>query len=89
MSQPFTRRAPVLTLFILTLASPLQAGQDERPPGLDQAIRNPAIPMIVDATITKFSKEGYASIKINKVYKAPRQPAGKKVALPTQVKGYT
>ena len=89
MSQPFTRRAPVLTLFILTLASPLQAGQDERPPGLDQAIRNPAIPMIVDATITRFSKEGYASIKINKVYKAPRQPAGKKVALPTQVKGYT
>ena len=89
MRQQFTLRAPVLVLFMLTLVSPLQADQDERPPGLDQAIRNPAIPMIVDATITKFSKEGYAVIKINKVYKAPKAAVGKKVTLPTQVKGYS
>mgnify|MGYP006108742593 CR=1 FL=1 len=89
MRQQFTLRAQVLTLFMLALVTPLQADQDERPPGLEQAIRNPAIPMIVDATITKFSKEGYAVIKINKVYKAPKAVAGKKVVLPNQVKGYS
>ncbi|MDE0866935.1 MAG: hypothetical protein OSA98_24415 [Rubripirellula sp.] len=67
----------------MALASVVHADQDERPPGLEQAIRNPSIPMIVDATITKFTKEGYGTIKINKVYKAS------KVVLPKQVKGYS
>ncbi|MFP6854653.1 MAG: hypothetical protein VB980_02630 [Opitutales bacterium] len=65
-----------------------QAAADERPPGLEQAIRNPAIPMIVDATILKFNKEGHAEIKVNAVYKAPRDKNGVKVATPTKVRGY-
>lgn len=72
-----------LALFTMALASVVHADQDERPPGLEQAIRNPSIPMIVDATISKFTKEGYGTIKINKVYKAS------KVVLPKQVKGYS
>ncbi|MCP4847505.1 MAG: hypothetical protein GY899_06115 [Verrucomicrobiaceae bacterium] len=62
-----------------------QAAGDELPPGLEVAIRNAAIPMIVDATITAFTKEGHARIKVNKVYKAP---VGKKSVVPTTVKGY-
>ena len=76
-------------LLLLTVALPLQADEDELPPGLEQAIKNPAIPTIVDATITKFTKEGYAQIKVNKVYKAAKPVAGKKGTLPTLVKGYS
>ena len=65
-----------------------QATADELPPGLDMAIRNPAIPMIVDATILKFNKEGHAEIKVNAVYKSPRDKKGTKVAPPTKVRGY-
>lgn len=55
------------------------------PPGLEVAIKNPAIPMIVDATITGFTKEGHARIKVNRVY---RKPAGRKAGVPTTVRGY-
>ena len=82
-------RFPVFTLLIVSLLTPLRAQQDELPPGLEQAIKNPAIPTIVDATITKFTKEGYAQIKVNKVYKAAKPVAGKKGAPPTVVKGYS
>tara|TARA_Y100001934_G_scaffold158624_1_gene189678 strand:- start:3384 stop:3848 length:465 start_codon:yes stop_codon:yes gene_type:complete len=61
---------------------------DELPPGLEQAIRNPAIPMILDATIVKFTKEGFAEIKVNTVYKAPRDNKGAKVVPPVRVRGY-
>ena len=80
--------------FILLLV-PLFAGDlglkalaDELPPGLEQAIRNPGIPMIVDATILKFTKEGYAEIKVNAVYKASLDKNGAKVAPPAKVRGY-
>jgi len=62
--------------------------RDELPPGLEQAIRNPAIPMILDATIVKFTKEGFAEIKVNTVYKAPRDNKGAKVVPPVRVRGY-
>lgn len=65
-----------------------QAAGDELPPGLEVAIKNPAIPMIVDATITGFTKEGYAKIKVNKVYKAPKASTGKTIAAPEKVRGY-
>jgi len=83
-----------LRLLTLVLASTsaltsLQAQQDELPPGLEEAIRNPAIPTIVDATITKFTKEGYAQIKVNKIYKGAKPVAGKNNPLPTLVKGYS
>ena len=64
---------------------PYRGAGDELPPGLEVAIRNPAIPMIVDASITSYTKEGYAKIKVNKVYK---KPAGSKAVVPTIVKGY-
>ena len=82
-------RFPVFTLLIVSLLTPLRAQQDELPPGLEQAIKNPAVPTIVDATIVKFTKEGYAQIKVNKVYKAGKPAAGKKGAPPTVVKGYS
>ena len=74
----------VLNNFIMADELPQAAG-DELPPGLEVAIKNPAIPMIVDATITGFTKEGHARIKVNKVYK---KPAGRKAGVPTTVRGY-
>ena len=81
-----------ITSFILLfpLLAPsigLQA-RDELPPGLEQAIRNPAIPMIVDATILKFNKAGHAEIKVNAVYKAPVDKKGIRVKPPAKVRGY-
>ncbi|MFP6873307.1 MAG: hypothetical protein VCA55_07320 [Verrucomicrobiales bacterium] len=64
------------------------AAGDELPPGLELIISNPAIPIIVDATITNFTKEGHAEIKVNKIYKAPKASAGKKIAVPEKVRGY-
>jgi len=80
-----------LIVFLSLLAAPavsLSADEDELPPGLEEAIKNPAIPVIIDATIAKFTKEGYAQIKVNKVYKAPRDPVDKTVVIPSLVKGY-
>ena len=45
-----------------------KAGGDELPPGLMQALANPAIRTIVDATILGFNKEGHGKIKVNAVY---------------------
>ncbi|MBI81763.1 MAG: hypothetical protein CMJ81_01075 [Planctomycetaceae bacterium] len=73
---------------LATLPVPLSADEDELPPGLEEAIKDPAIPMIVDATITKFTEEGYAEIKVNKVYKASQDPVDKTVVIPSSVKGY-
>lgn len=75
-------------LLLLAVTLPLEADEDELPPGLELAIRNPAIPTIVDATIIKFTREGHAEIKVNTVYKAPRTAASKK-AVPTQLRGYS
>ena len=87
-------KAVIAALFVVVLNFSLkadelpQAAGDELPPGLEVAIRNPAIPMIVDATITGFTKEGYAKIKVNKVYKAPKASTGKTIAAPEKVRGY-
>ena len=89
MTHRASLRFTVFTLLTVSLLTPLRAQQDELPPGLEQAIRNPAIPTIVDATITKFTKEGYALIKVNKVYKTAKPVAGKKGTLPTVIKGYS
>ena len=83
---PSTSFRSLATLFAVVLGQ--QVAADELPPGLEQAIRNPAIPMIVDATILKFNKAGHAEIKVNAVYKSPRGGKGAKVAPPTKVRGY-
>ena len=80
-----------LTSFLLLLAVlpvRLSAGEDELPARLEEVIKDPAIPVIIDATIAKFTKEGYAQIKVNKVYKAPRDPVDGTVVIPSLVKGY-
>ena len=59
---------------------------DELPPGLMQAITNPAIPTIVDATIVGFNKEGHGEIKVNTVYK--HDSAKGKFVPPKSVRGY-
>jgi hypothetical protein len=59
---------------------------DERPPGLMQAITNPAIPTIVDATILGFNKEGHGEIKVNTVYK--HDSVKGKFVPPKSVRGY-
>ena len=63
-----------------------KAGGDELPPGLMQAIANPAIPTIVDATILGFNKEGHGEIKVNAVYK--HDSAKGKFVPPKSVRGY-
>ena len=63
-----------------------KAGGDELPPGLMQAISNPAIPTIVDATILGFNKEGHGEIKVNAVYK--HDSAKGKFVSPKSVRGY-
>ena len=77
---------PFVSLFAAAFGQ--QAVADELPPGLEQAIRNPGIPMIVDATILKFNKAGHAEIKVNAVYKAPVDKKGAKVKPPEKVRGY-
>ena len=63
-----------------------KAGGDELPPGLMQAISNPAIPTIVDATILRFNEEGHGEIKVNAVYK--HSSAKGKFVPPKSVRGY-
>ena len=63
-----------------------KAGGDELPPGLMQAISNPAIPTIVDATILRFNEEGHGEIKVNAVYK--HSSAKGKFVPPQSVRGY-
>ena len=62
-------------------------GGDELPPALQEAIQNPAIPMIVDATITRFNEAGAAEIKVNRIYRSAGT-AGRKVKVPKTVRGY-
>ena len=63
-----------------------KAGGDELPPGLMQALANPAIRTIVDATILGFNKEGHGKIKVNAVYK--HDSAKGKFVPPKSVRGY-
>ena len=63
-----------------------KAGGDELPLGLMQAIANPAIPTIVDATILGFNKDGHVEIKVNAVYK--HDSAKGKFVPPKLIRGY-
>ena len=44
-------------------------GDEPVPAGLAQALRNPKVPAIVDATVLKFNKAGHGEIKLNTLYK--------------------
>ena len=84
---PRLRRARLAALALILFVGTKQGGADELPPGLEEAILNPRIPMIVDATITRFNKDGHAVIKVNSVYKPATAP-GKKAVTPSTVRGY-
>jgi hypothetical protein len=89
---------PLLTAFLLCAFSPIassdelplglrkKAGGDEHPPGLMQAIADPAVATIVGATIVGFNKEGHGEIKVNAVYK--HDSAKGKFVPPKSVRGY-
>ena len=72
---------------ILGLASQIYA-DDPLPAGLDQAIRNPKISMIVDATIVKYNKAGHGEIKVHTIYKPVAKGKKIKVVLPKWIRGY-
>ncbi len=76
----------ILSIILLCLGFGTQAFADELPPGLEQAIVNPAIPAIVDATILGFNKDGHGYIKVNVVYK-PASTKGEFVP-PKSIRGY-
>ena len=57
----------VIVLLILSSLTPCK-GDDPLPAGLNEAIRNPLVPVIVDATILKYDKLGYGEIKINTIF---------------------
>jgi hypothetical protein len=61
-----------LSIFISSLIIgfvPHVYGDEPVPAGLGQALRNPKVPAIVDATVLKFNKAGHGEIKLNTLYK--------------------
>ncbi len=85
----------VVVLLILSALTPCQ-GDDPLPAGLNEAIRNPLIPVIVDATVLKYNKLGYGEIKINTIFDIG--PDGKQqngdikkiaVTVPKVIRGYS
>ena len=93
MSGPFLWLVAVL----LILSSLTQCkGDDPLPAALNEAIRNPLIPVIVDATVLKYDKLGYGEIKINTIFNIG--PDGKQqngdikklaVTVPKIIRGYS
>ena len=68
--------------------APQISADDPLPAGLDQAIRNPKIPMIIDATILKYNKAGHGEIKVHTIYKPAIKGKNSKVAPPKWIRGY-
>ena len=68
--------------------APQISADDPLPAGLDQAIRNPTIPMIIDATILKYNKAGHGEIKVHTIYKPATKGKKSKVAPPKWIRGY-
>ncbi|MEC7566412.1 MAG: type II secretion system protein GspG [Planctomycetota bacterium] len=83
--------AVVIVLLSLAVMAPCK-GDDPLPPGLTEAIRNPLIPVIVDATVLRYDKQGYGEIKINTVFSSgPSKKQGETpaVELPRVIRGYS
>jgi hypothetical protein len=64
-----TKELSPLVVAMSLLGFSMLAYADELPPGLEQAIKDPDIPMIIDATIIKYNKKGHAEIRVNTAYK--------------------
>ena len=81
------------SFFVLGLVPEVSADKaghhpDPLPPGLDQAIRDPKVAMIVDATILKYNKAGYGEIKVHAIYKPASKGKKIKVTPPKWIRGY-
>ena len=76
------------TFFSILGSAGQVSADDPLPAGLDQAIRDPRIPMIVDATILKYNKAGHGEIKVHTIYKPTAK--GKKIegTPPRWIRGY-
>ena len=68
--------------------APEVSADDPLPAGLDQAIRNAKVPMIVDATIVKYNKAGHGEIMLHTIYKPVAKGKKIKVVLPKWILGY-
>ena len=76
------------TFFSILGLAPQIYADDPLPAGLDQAIRNPKIPMIVDATILRYNKAGHGEIKVHGIYKPAAKGKKSKVVPPKWIRGY-
>ncbi len=76
-----------LSIPLLILGFCLQLNADERPAGLDQAIRDVKIPMIVDVTILKYNKAGHGEFKVHAIYKPTSKGKKIKITPPKWIRG--
>ena len=76
------------TFFSILGLAPQIYADDPLPTGLDQAIRNPKIPIIVDASIVKYNKAGHGEIKVHAIYKPTSKGKKIKETLPKWIRGY-
>ena len=76
------------TLFSVLGLAPQVSADDPLPPGLDQAIRDPKVAMIVDATILKYNKAGHGEIKVHTIYKPAAKGKKINVTPPQWIRGY-
>ena len=81
------------SFFVLGLVPEVSADKaghhpDPLPSGLDQAIRDPKVAMIVDATILKYNKAGHGEIKVHTIYKPAVSGKKIKVTPPKWIRGY-
>jgi len=90
MNQNMLLPAGTTSLAILILMAGLghAFADDAMPAGLNSAIKNPAIPSILDVTILKYNHAGHGVITVNKVYKAGPATSGKNWQPPEIVRGY-
>ena len=85
--QQFGRYASgAFAMVLFTLAT---ATADEPiPEGLPAAIKNPAIPSILDVTILRYNDEGHGVIAINKIYREGKSTRGDGWSPPKSIRGY-
>ena len=76
------------TSFFVIGLIPEVSADDPLPPGLDQAIRDPKVAMIVDASILKYNKAGHGEIKVHTIYKPASKGKKIKVTPPQWIRGY-
>ena len=86
MQQFGSHASSAFALALITLAN---ANADEPvSEGLPAAIKNPAIPSILDVTILAYNNEGHGMFAINKIYKKGKSTRHNRWSPPTSIRGY-